>query len=210
MFYFIIIVVNLLEENSNNFLTLQNRLDENSSLNYTIIDLGSKLSITNFYSNIMGNSAKSNVNGIYIARKEQLLDLNYIAELYGKNTNVNIDFQGALLDNAKKHFKGTIDFKKGAIKSTGSENEACMLLSNSAKSLSLPMLLCSEEDVDGAHSSSAGKIDEKELFYIMTRGFSRKDAQKLLVKAKFNNILKGISNVNIKDEIIDVINNKLD
>ena len=169
-----VIVANLVNESSTNFIAFQNQIEENAILNYTIIDLGGKNSISNFYSNIKGDFSKNNISGIYIGKSNQLLDLNYIAELYGKQTKINIDFQGALLDNAKKHFKGTIDFKKGSTKSVGNENESCMLLSDTAKSLSLPMLLCAEEDVEGAHSRSAGKIDEKELHELFN-GFKEKN-----------------------------------
>ena len=72
------------------------------------------------------------------------------------------------------------------------------------------MLLCSEEDVEGNHSSSAGKIDEKELFYIMSRGFDRNDAQRLMVRAKFNSILNKITNDSLKNEIIEKIDKKLE
>ncbi len=135
--------------------------------------------------------------------------MNYIAEVRGQKNVVNIDVQGALSENAKKHFKGTIDFKQGCKKSVGDENESCMLLSDTAKSISLPMLLCSEEDVEGNHSSSAGKIDEKELFYVMTRGFSQKDAMKLMVKAKFNKILENIPNQKLKEDILNEIDMRL-
>ena len=99
---------------------------------------------------------------IYLGKENQVFDLNYIGELKGEMSKIDIEVQGALKDRAKKHFKGTIDFKKGCKKAKGNENEACMLLSDTAKSLALPMLLCSEEEVEGNHSSSAGKIDEKE------------------------------------------------
>ena len=156
-----------------------------------------------------GDSAKTTINTIYLGHNSQVFDLNYIAELRGLQNDVKIEVQGALADTAKKHFKGTIDFKRGCKKSVGDENEACMLLSNTAKSLSLPMLLCSEEDVEGNHSSSAGKIDEKELFYIMTRGFSLKEAMKLLVKAKFNKILETIPNYELREKIIKEIDMRL-
>ena len=84
-----------------------------------------------------------------------------------------------------------------------------MLLSKDAKSIALPMLLCSEEDVEGNHSSSAGKIGEKELFYIMSRGFELKEAMKLMVRAKFNKILENIKNDELRNEIIEKINEKL-
>lgn len=205
-----IIVVNLLNEKTNNFLSIENILEKNAIINYTIVDFGGKASISNYYSNLVGEKSKANINTIYLGNNEQLFDINYIAELRGEKTDVNIDVQGALKDFAKKNFKGTIDFKKGSKKSTGDENEYCMLLSDKARSKALPMLLCTEEDVEGNHSSAAGKVDKESLFYIMSRGISYKDAMKLIVKAKFNKILETIKNENLKDEILNEIDTRLD
>lgn len=205
-----IIVVNFMNCKSNNFITMQNIIENNAKVNYTIVDFGGKNSITNYYSNLIGDNSDNKLNTIYIGKEEQLLDLNYIAELRGKKSNIDIEVQGALTDSAKKHFKGTIDFKKGCKKATGNENESCMLLSDKAKSIALPMLLCSEEEVEGNHSNSAGKIGEKELFYIMSRGFEQKEAMKLMVRAKFNKILSNIKNEELNEEILNKINNMLD
>lgn len=120
-----------------------------------------------------------------------------------------MEVQGALKDESKKHFKGTLDFKRGAKKSKGDENEFCMLLSDTAKSIALPMLLCSEEDVEGNHSTATGKVGNKELFYMMSRGFDKKEAMKLLVKAKFNKIIETIKNEELKSEIIEEIDSRL-
>ena len=120
-----------------------------------------------------------------------------------------MEVQGALTDSAKKHFKGTIDFKKGYKKATGNENESCLLLTDTARSIALPMLLCSEEDVEGNHASSSGKIDTKTLFYIMSRGFSEKDAIKLVVKAKFECVLNTIDDWQLREEILNRIDEEL-
>lgn len=205
-----IVLVNLMNTKSNNFLAIENDFEENAKINYTIIDFGGKNSITNYYSNLLGDSCDNQLNTIYLGKENQIFDLNYIGELRGKKSNIDIEVQGALKDVAKKHFKGTIDFKKGCKKATGNENEACMLLSDTAKSIALPMLLCSEEEVEGNHSSSAGKIGEKELFYIMSRGFELKEAMKLMVRARFNKILENIKNVELKDEILKEIDIRLD
>ncbi len=143
-----IIIINLLNIESNNFIAIENELQKNAKVNYTIVDFGGKNSITNYYSNLIGENSDNNLHTIYLGKENQLFDLNYIGELRGEKSNIDIEVQGALKDIAKKHFKGTIDFKKGCKKATGNENEACMLLSDTAKSLALPMLLCSEEDVE--------------------------------------------------------------
>lgn len=205
-----VILVNLLNSSSNNFISIENTIEKTANINYYIVDFGGKNSITNYYSNLLGEESNNTLNTIYLGGKDQLFDLNYIAELRGKKSNINIEVQGALKENSKKHFKGTIDFKKGCKKATGNENESCMLLSETAKSLSLPMLLCSEEEVEGNHSSSAGKIGEKELFYIMSRGFELKEAMKLMVRAKFNKILTGIENDELKNIILREIDERLE
>lgn len=203
-------IVNLLNENSDNFEAIENRLEKNSKVNYTIIDIGGKTSISNYYSNIIGENADNDLKSIYLGIGEQRKDINYIAELRGTKTNIDIDVQGTLKDSAKKNFKGTIDFKKGSKKAKGNENEYCMLLSDKAKSIALPMLLCTEEDVEGNHSTASGKVDEKQLFYIMTRGISYKEAVKLIVKSKFNKIIERISDEELKNEILSEIDKRLD
>ena len=203
-------IVNLLNENSDNFEAIENRLEKNSKVNYTIIDIGGKTSISNYYSNIIGENADNDLKSIYLGIGEQRKDINYIAELRGTKTNIDIDVQGVLKDSAKKNFKGTIDFKKGSKKAKGNENEYCMLLSDKAKSIALPMLLCTEEDVEGNHSTASGKVDEKQLFYIMTRGISYKEAVKLIVKSKFNKIIERILDEELKNEILSEIDKRLD
>lgn len=205
-----VIIVNLMNSQSNNFISIENNLEENSKVKYTVVDFGGKNSITNYYSNLLGEKSNNRIDTIYLGKENQVFDLNYIAELRGEKSNIDIEVQGALKDKAKKHFKGTIDFKKGCKKAKGNENEDCMLLSDTARSLALPMLLCSEEDVEGNHSSSAGKIGEKELFYIMSRGFELKEAMKLMVRAKFNKILKNIKDEELREEILKEIDIRLD
>ena len=203
-------IVNLLNEESDNFEAIENKLEKNSTVNYTIIDVGGKTSVSNYYSNVIGENADNDLKSIYLGIGEQRKDINYIAELRGTKTNIDIDVQGALKDSAKKNFKGTIDFKKGSKKAKGNENEYCMLLSDKAKSIALPMLLCTEEDVEGNHSTASGKVDEKQLFYIMTRGISYKEAVKLIVKSKFNKIIERILDEELKNEILSEIDKRLD
>ena len=205
-----VIIVNLLNDKSNHFISIENILEENAKLNCCMVDFGGKNSVINYYSNLIGDEAQNKINTIYLGKENQVLDINYIGELRGKKSDIEIEVQGALKDKAKKHFKGTIDFKKGCKGSSGNENEACMLLSDTAKSIALPMLLCSEEEVEGNHSSSAGKIGEKELFYIMSRGFELKEAMKLMVRARFNKILENIKNESLKEEILEEIDRRLD
>lgn len=205
-----VIIANFMNSVSNNFMSIENSIESNANVKYTIVDFGGKNSITNYYSNLIGDFSENTINAIYLGNENEVIDLNYIGELRGEKSNIDIKAIGALNQNAKKNFKGTIDFKKGCKKAKGNEEEFCMLLSDKAKSIALPMLLCSEEDVEGSHSSSAGKAEEKELFYIMSRGFSLKEAIKLIIRAKFNKTIENIQDKELRRQVLNEMDKKLD
>ncbi len=200
-----IVLFSDLGNESDCFLNVNCNLEKNAKLVLNFVNFNSKTSIFRVFSNSTGKNSKIKINSIYVGMQNSRLDLNYCLRLLAPNCKAEVENVGALGGNACKNFKGTIDFVKGAKNSFGSENEFCMLLSKSAKSKSLPMLLCSEEAVDGKHSSSAGKIDDKILFYLMSRGLTKSEAIKLAVKAKFKDALDAIFDENLKVEILDKI-----
>lgn len=148
-----IVIANLLNDNSDSFIAINNELEVNAKVEHTIVDFGGKTKISNYYTKLNGIKSENYLKTIYLGTNNDILDINYNIEEYGKNTKCNIEVQGAIAKNAKKNFKGIIDFKEGASKSKGIENENCVILSDSAKSKSMPVLLCHEEDVEGEHRS---------------------------------------------------------
>lgn len=201
-----IVMVNLLNNKTNHFLAIENIIEENAEIRYVTAEFGGKNTIINYYTCLQEKGANNEISTIYLGGENQIIDLNYIVEAYGEKTNIDMDLKGAISGNCKKHFKGTIDFKKGCKKSKGNENEYCTILSDKAKSIALPMLLCTEEDVEGNHSTAAGKIDSKKLFYLMTRGLSKADSERLIVRAQFNSVIEKIENEEIRNNILEVIN----
>ena len=202
-------VVNLLDCNSNSFIAVENYLQKNAKVKLNFIDLGGKSKISNIYSKLEGDNSLFTLNNIYLGLNEDIIDMNYYIEILGKNADGKIMTEGVLNDYSKKSFKGTLDFIKGCTNSNGEELENVILLSDTCKSKSLPMLLCHEEDVTGSHGVSTGKIDESKLFYLMTKGLTEKEAIKLIISSNLNKIISEISNQNIKNEILNIIENKL-
>ncbi len=183
-------IINLTNNKTINLDSLEIFVYESSSVELNVVDLGSNESISNVYFRLIGNKSNINLNNIYMLNNSEIKDINIIADIIGKNSNVFINSEGVLNDKSKKSFKGTINFKKGCVLSNGEEKEHAILLSDNCISKASPILLCEEENVTGAHSSSSGKFESDELYYIMSRGFNKKEAINLLVKAKFNNVIK--------------------
>lgn len=200
-----IIIVNLLNNNSCNLLSIDNCIEKEAQLDFGIFTFGSKNNVINYYSCLNADNSISNLNSIYLRGENTLTDLNYIIDLYGKNTNANMFVEGALTNNAKKSFKGTLSFKKGSSSSFASESENTCLLSDEAISKSLPMMLCKEEKVMGNHSTSTFKIDNNKLYYIMSRGLSEQEAKVLIIKSKFEKALNMINDEELRIKIEKII-----
>lgn len=177
---------------------------KNTNIHMTYVFLGSDNQYMKHTTNCMEN-AKIIVDGMYILDDRNILDMMYMAKHEEKNGNTNLLLEGAMLDNSTKLFKGIIDFKKGSTGSVADEKETVMLLSDEAKQKSLPILLSSESDITGNHAATVGKIDEKKLFYLKSRGIDEEEAAGLLILANFEKILLNIYDENLREMIKDIL-----
>ena len=119
----------------------------------------------------------------YLARRSDTADIDLTVEQLGKSTVSEIHASGALMERAKKVFRGTIDFKRGSAGSVGSENETVLLLGEDAENKTVPVILCAEENVEGSHGATIGELDEDMLFYFASRGIDRAAAEAILARA---------------------------
>ena len=197
-----LIILNYLNLAKINLFNVEADLFKNSKFYLTFIDFCSKNSINRIQTNQLEENSEAIIKTLYFANKDCVADYNIIQEIVAPNCLAENHTIGAIQFNAQKSYKGTISFKRGSIKSVGKESENCLLLSKNCSSKALPIILCEEDDVDGSHSTSVGKVNEKELFYLMSRGITKKEAVKLFVLARFNSILKNLFDENLKSEII--------
>ena len=177
--------------------------EENAKLQFTQIELGGKHIASGLHVNLNGYKSSFKSNVAYICKENQLLDMNHIVYHFGKKSECDMHVNGTLEGSAKKTYRGTIDFKNGCCGSKGNEMEEVLLLSPLALNNSLPVILCDEEDVEGEHGSTIGRISQDILFYMQTRGISQKEAEKLLSKAKIQAAADFIPDEEIKQKIRD-------
>lgn len=133
---------------------------------------------------LIGDGAAFEYEAGYLEQGTQTLDVNLIANHIGKNTTCQLRADGTLKDSAKKTFRGTIDFKRGAKGSVGAETENVLLLGENVVNKTIPLILCAEEDVQGDHGASIGELDEETLFFFASRGIDPLTAENLLTREK--------------------------
>lgn len=196
----LVVVVNLKNE-STNLNSIATRLADRAELDVTYIEIGATKSMVNIRNILRGEEAKVIENGVYFKSEEEYLDLMAVNEHFGINTDSNTLFNGALKDKAVKNFKGIVDLRRGCTKADGKIGDYSMMLSDEVVNKSAPILLNEEKEVAGKHAASVGRMNREMLFYIMSRGFSKKQAESMMLEANFAKALDKIENEELRKEI---------
>ena len=175
-----------------NYLSLGAIVEEGAKLDCYIFHMGDGDETSNVKCYLRGENALGNIQSIYLGKGGQSYDLVYDMIHEGIDTTSNLVVDGALMDNAYKVFKSRIDFLEGSKHSRGNEEEFAILLDSTARSISVPALLSHEDDVEGNHAASAGKLDQDMLYYFLTRGFDAETAERMIIDAKFAPVIDAV------------------
>lgn len=167
----------------------------------TAIDLNRADSAFELTIDLNGDDSSAEVESVYFGADDRKIDLNYIIKQIGRRTDAVMNVRGALTDRAEKNFRGTLDFQRGSKGSVGRENEEVVLLSNDVRNRSVPLMLSHEDDVDGHHAVSVGRLDEEKLYYLESRGLDRAQAERLIVEAAFTPVFERIDDENLRAEL---------
>lgn len=177
------------------------------SIGVTTLELGAEKTWTGCLVNLVEKDAELISNMGYLVRYNNFLDVNYIADQRGKNTNSVMHAKGVLMDSATKVFRGTIDFKNGSSGSAGDEQEDTLMLSPDVINRSMPVILCQEEDVDGRHGATIGQLGEDLLFYMQTRGIDEESAKRMMIRARLDSVARTIPDKELEQRVIFYIQN---
>lgn len=196
-----LVVVTNFGENSTNLQSITTIVGEDALLDISYIEIGSDYSVVNIKNILKGDRAHVIEDGIYFKEKDQFLDILANNDHYGNETDSDAMFNGALKDNAHKNWKGVVDLKHGCFEADGKIGDYSMMFSDNVKNRTAPILLCAEKEVAGNHAASVGRLNKEMLFYIMSRGFDKKQAESMMLEATFSKALDKIEDESLRDEL---------
>ncbi|MBI5754878.1 SufD family Fe-S cluster assembly protein [Candidatus Peregrinibacteria bacterium] len=130
-----------------------------------------------------GDGSRAKILLYIIGRGKNEFPFETVAEHEGRETESDIIVRNIVFDESIVDYKGNLVIKQGACKTRSFVAHHSLLLSKNAKVHSLPSLEIEADDVKAGHKATSGNIEEESLFYLMSRGFSRKEAEKILIEA---------------------------
>ena len=184
------------------------QLEKDSNLTIHNISTGAALSRSRMDIDLLGNGSEFSLDGIYFGEETQIHDNRVFVNHLGKNTSSNMITKGVLGDQSSSIFTGTIHIAEGAEKTESHQENRNILLSEEATAQSVPNLEILCDDVICSHGSSVGPIEENIYHYVMSRGIKKVDADKLLIKGFFNEVINDSKWDIVHDKVSEIIDRK--
>lgn len=123
------------------------------------------------------------INKALIVKSGEEVNLTTVSIYKKPHQEGEVEIKAVVEGNGYLRLKGVIKINKGAVAANGFLRHAVLLVGDKARAESIPELEIECDDVKASHAASIGRIDEEQLFYLMSRGFSRDEAVELIVKA---------------------------
>jgi Fe-S cluster assembly protein SufD len=183
------------------FATHHARVERDAELDWVAGGFGSKKGKVRIQNDLNGPGATSRVTGAYFADGEQHLDYDTFQEHIAPSTESDFAFKGALRETARAVWRGMIRVEPDAQKTNAYQENRNLLLSKDAHADSIPGLEILANDVRCTHGATLGRISREELFYLMSRGLSRSEAERLIVRGFFQDVLDRIDLAPVREAL---------
>ncbi|WP_163536551.1 Fe-S cluster assembly protein SufD [Gracilibacillus sp. YIM 98692] len=158
---------------------------------------------------LIGDNSYSYAKTVAVGRGDQ--SQNYTAKIshYGKQSEGYILQHGVMKDSASSIFNGVGKIEHGATKSNAEQESRVLMLSKNARGDANPILLIDEDDVTAGHAASVGRVDPVQLYYLMSRGISQKEAERLIIHGFLAPVVNEIPIKAVRDQLTEVIERKV-
>jgi Fe-S cluster assembly protein SufD len=185
------------------------RVERDAELDWVAGGFGSAKGKVRIQNDLAGPGATSRVTGAYFADGSQHLDFDTFQEHIAPHTTSDFAFKGALRDTARAVWRGMIRVEEGAQKTNAYQENRNLLLSKTAHADSIPGLEILANDVRCTHGATLGQVDREQLFYLMTRGLPRPDAERLIVRGFFQDVLDRVELEPVREALASALEARL-
>jgi len=159
--------------------------------------------------NLLGDGATGDTKTVVVGRGEQVQNFTTKIVHFGKSTLGNILNHGVVKDSSTLIFNGIGKIEHGASKSDSEQTSRVLMLSEKARGDANPGLLIDEDDVMAGHAASVGKVDPVQLYYLMSRGIPKVEAERLVIHGFLAPVVTELPIEHVKEQLTEVIERKV-
>lgn len=158
---------------------------------------------------LVGNNASTNPKAVVVGRGKQTENFTTNTVHHGLNTQSHIFQHGVMTQKSTSIFNAVGDIKNGASGSYANQESRVLMLSGKARGDANPILLIDEDEVEAGHAASVGRVDDLQLYYLMSRGITRKQAERLIIHGFLAPVVSQLPIESIRKQLTAMIDRKI-
>ncbi len=185
--------------------TLAVRVERDARYVSRVVALGGRLSRLDLSVDLVGRGASCLLEGLYVAAADEHIDHHTVIDHRVAHTTSVERYKGIAAGEAEVVFDGRVRIHQDAQRSSVSQENRNLLLSDRATVHTKPSLIIDADDVTAAHGATVGRLDEDALFYLRSRGVGQVEARALLVHAFVREILDSVEPVEQREELLGAV-----
>ncbi|MCQ6278992.1 Fe-S cluster assembly protein SufD [Bacillus sp. EB600] len=159
--------------------------------------------------NLIGDGSFGDTKSVVVGSGEQTQNFTTQVIHHGKRTEGFILQHGVMKESATAIFNGIGKIEHGASKSNAEQESRVLMLSEKARGDANPMLLIDEDDVMAGHAASVGRVDPVQMYYLMSRGISKHEAERLIIHGFLAPVVNQLPIEGVKKQLTEVIERKV-
>ncbi|MGB7460758.1 MAG: Fe-S cluster assembly protein SufD [Carnobacterium jeotgali] len=201
--------VDQLGENTTTYINRRGHILKDATIEWAMGVMNTGNVVADFDTDLIGEGAHSAVKIVAISMGKQIQGIDTRVTNYGRNTIGHILQHGVILDKSTLTFNGIGHIIKGAKGADAQQESRVLMLSEHARGDANPILLIDENDVTAGHAASVGRVDPEELYYLMSRGIPKQEAERLVIRGFLGFVIAAIPLKVMRDGLVDTIERKL-
>ncbi len=198
-----------LDKNTKAFFRRTARTDRDATLDMALGIMNNGNIIEDVQVDLIGDGSSADVKSVAISHSNQIQCVNTKVINHGSYTVGNIYQHGVVLDQARVSFNGVGHVLNNSKHSDAQQESRILILSEGARADTNPILLIDEYELTAGHAASISRVDEAQLYYLMSRGLGQKQAEKLVIRGFLGSVLSAISVKEVREKFIETIERKL-
>lgn len=201
--------VDVLAEGMTVYVSRRGVTGPNARIEWALGLMNDSNTISENITNLVGNGSSSDMKSVVVGRGSQKQNFRSEIVHFGLDTDGFILKHGVMKEAASSIFNGIGKIAKGATRANAVQESRILMLSEKARGDANPILLIDEDDVTAGHAASVGRVDPLQMFYLMSRGISKEEAERLIIHGFLAPVVSKLPIEGVRKQLTEVIERKV-
>ncbi|MDI4644785.1 Fe-S cluster assembly protein SufD [Cohnella hashimotonis] len=184
-------------------------LEQNARIEWIVGELQDGNILSDTKTILKGNGSTSDAKIITVGTGKQRMSLTTGAVHFGLSTESDMITRAVMKEEGTAVINGVTKIEKGATRANGQQTEKVLMLSPKARGDANPILLIDEDDVKAGHAASVGQVNAEQVHYLMSRGISKTEAERLIIYGFLDPVVSEIPLESVREQLQRILERKL-